>query len=362
MNTTAEELIVRLKERIVGTDAGRLAAARKHLDDLTKPLGSLGRLEEIAAQLYALRGDSMRCGMNKAVYVFAADHGITAEGVSAYPAEVTRQMVENFLAGGAAINVLARAHGATVHVVDVGVNAELSARAELLHYKVRRGSRNMLHDPAMTSDEMAAALAAGATLADAAAEQGVELLAVGEMGIGNTTAASAITAALTGKTVAEIAGRGTGLADAAFQHKQTVIAAVLERHFPSDKTPATADPLEILRRVGGLEIASMAGMMLSAAGHRVPLLIDGFISTTAAAIACALAPHARDYMFAGHRSQEPGHRILLEHLELRPILDLEMRLGEGTGAVLAMPILETAVRIYQEMATFSSADISEASR
>jgi nicotinate-nucleotide--dimethylbenzimidazole phosphoribosyltransferase len=232
----------------------------------------------------------------------------------------------------------------------------------LLHYKVLRGSRNMLHEPATTSEELAAALTAGATLADAAAEHGVELLAIGEMGIGNTTAASAITAALTGMPVAEITGRGTGLTDAAFEHKQAVIAAVLKRHFPSDKTAAIAGPLEILRRVGGLEIAAMTGMMLAAAGHRLPILIDGFISTAAAAIACALAPHARESMFAGHRSQEPGHRILLEHLALRPILDLEMRLGEGTGAVLAMPILEAAVRIYQEMATFSSAGISEATR
>jgi nicotinate-nucleotide--dimethylbenzimidazole phosphoribosyltransferase len=362
MNTTAKELLVDLKERIVAIDTGRLATARTHLDSLTKPLGSLGRMEEIAAQLYAIRGDAMQPEMQKTVYVFAADHGITAEGVSAYPAEVTRQMVENFLAGGAAVNVLARAHGATVHVVDVGVDADLLGRANLLHHKVRRGSRNMLRDAAMSEDELAAALAVGAALADDAASRGVELLAIGEMGIGNTTAASAITAALTGKSVVEITGRGTGLTDAAYQHKQAVIAAVLECHLPSCKTPAMADPLEILRRVGGLEIAAMTGMMLATAGHRIPLVIDGFISTAAAAIACALASHTRASMFAGHRSQEPGHRILLERLELRPILDLEMRLGEGTGAVLAMPILEAAVRIYREMATFSSAGVSEATR
>jgi nicotinate-nucleotide--dimethylbenzimidazole phosphoribosyltransferase len=260
MNITAEELIVRLKERIVGIDPDRLEEARRHLDDLTKPLGSLGRLEEIAAQMYALRGAAMRCGMKKAVYVFAADHGITAEGVSAYPAEVTRQMVENFLAGGAAINVLARAHGATVHVVDVGVNADLEGRADLLHFKVRHGSRNMLHDPAMTSDEVAAALVAGAVLADAAAEHGVELLAIGEMGIGNTTAASAITAALTGSRVSEIVGRGTGLTDQGCQHKQRVIVAVLNHHFSSDKIPVAAGPLEIIySRVRGAS---------DSAGHR----------------------------------------------------------------------------------------------
>ncbi len=213
----------------------------------------------------------------------------------------------------------------------------------------------------MTEDELAAALATGAALGDAAAAQGVALLALGEMGIGNTTAASAITAALTGAPAEHVTGRGTGLSDEAYQRKQAVITAVLNQHFPAANESVSADDaLEILRCVGGLEIAAMAGMMLSAAGHRIALVIDGFISTAAAAVACALAPNARDYMFAGHRSQEPGHRILLERLALRPILDLEMRLGEGTGAVLAMPILEAAAHLYNEMATFSSAGVSGA--
>jgi nicotinate-nucleotide--dimethylbenzimidazole phosphoribosyltransferase len=340
-------------------DENKLAKARRHLDDLTKPLGSLGRLEEIAAQMFALRNGAPWAAMKKAVYVFAADHGITAEGVSAYPAEVTRQMVENFLAGGAAINVLARLHGAAVHVVDVGVDGDLSHHAALLHHKVRRGSRNMLHEAAMSEAELAAALAAGAALGDAAAAEGVGLLAVGEMGIGNTTAASAITAALTGMAAAEVTGRGTGLSDEAYRRKQTVVAAILERHVASG---SAAWPLEVLRRVGGLEIAAMTGMMLAAAGHRIPLVIDGFISSAAAAVAYVLAPKVRGYMFAGHRSQEPGHRILLERLALRPILDLDMRLGEGTGAVLAMPVIEAAVRLYDEMATFSSAGVSGAQR
>jgi nicotinate-nucleotide--dimethylbenzimidazole phosphoribosyltransferase len=356
MNETAKELIGRLNARIAALDAAKLAAAHRHLDDLTKPLGSLGRLEEIAAQLFALRDGTLSASMKKAVYVFAADHGITAEGVSAYPSEVTRQMVENFLAGGAAINVLARAHGATVHVVDVGVDADLSGHATLLHHKVRRGSRNMLREAAMSEAELAAALAAGAALGDAAAAKGVALLAIGEMGIGNTSAASAITAALTGAPVEHVTGRGTGLTDEAYQRKQAVVTAVLQQHFAS----AAPEALEVLRCVGGLEIAAMAGMMLTAAGHRIAVVIDGFISTAAAAVACALAPNARNYMFAGHRSQEPGHRILLERLALQPILDLEMRLGEGTGAVLAMPILEAAAHLYNEMATFSSAGVSGA--
>jgi nicotinate-nucleotide--dimethylbenzimidazole phosphoribosyltransferase len=355
----AKELIEQLSARISPTDETRRAEARRHLDDLTKPLGSLGRLEEIAAKMFAMRDGGMHAPMKKAVYVFAADHGITAEGVSAYPSEVTRQMVENFLAGGAAINVLARAHGAAVHIVDVGVDADLNEHARLLHRKIRRGSRNMLRESAMSDTEVAAALAAGASLGDSAAAEGVALLAIGEMGIGNTTAASAITAALTGAPVTDITGRGTGLSEDAYRRKQTVIAAVLQRHFPRDGSVAP-DALEVLRCVGGLEIAAMAGMMLAAAGQKIAIVIDGFISAAAAAVACALAPSARDYMFAGHRSQEPGHRVLLERLALRPILDLDMRLGEGTGAVLAMPILEAAVRIYTEMATFSSAGVSGA--
>jgi nicotinate-nucleotide--dimethylbenzimidazole phosphoribosyltransferase len=356
MNETAKALIARLDARIAPLDADKRATARQHLDDLTKPVGSLGRLEDIAAQLFTLRDGALPTPMKKAVYVFAADHGITAEGVSAYPSEVTRQMVENFLAGGAAINVLAHANAASVHVVDVGIDADLSGRTTLLHHKVRRGSRNMLREPAMNEAELAAALAAGAALGDAAAEQGVTLLALGEMGIGNTTAASAITAALTEEAAAHVTGRGTGLSDEAYQRKQAVVTAVLLHHFSS----AAPNALEVLRCVGGLEIAAMVGMMLAAAGHRIALVIDGFISTAAAAVACALAPNVRNYMFAGHRSQEPGHRILLERLTLRPILDLEMRLGEGTGAVLAMPILEAAAHLYNEMATFSSAGVSGA--
>jgi nicotinate-nucleotide--dimethylbenzimidazole phosphoribosyltransferase len=359
MNETAKELIEGLSARSPAMDAAKWAEARRHLDDLTKPLGSLGQVEEIAAQMFTLRDGALHTAMKKAVYVFAADHGITAEGVSAYPSEVTRQMVENFLSGGAAVNVLARTNGAAVHVVDVGVDADLSGHAHLLHYKIRRGSRNMLREAAMSDAEVAAALAAGAALGDVAATEDVALLAVGEMGIGNTTAASAITAALTGAPVAVVTGRGTGLSKEAYQRKQAVITAVLRQHFPGD---GSSEPhaLEVLRCVGGLEIAAMAGMMLAAAGHRIALVIDGFISTAAAAVACALAPNARHYMFAGHRSQEPGHRILLERLALRPILDLDMRLGEGTGAVLAMPIIEAAARLYTEMATFSSAGVSGA--
>jgi nicotinate-nucleotide--dimethylbenzimidazole phosphoribosyltransferase len=346
-------------EEVIGSIAAPpdvfLAQARTRLDALTKPLGSLGRLEDLAAQWFAIRQGNVTGTVSKSVYVFAADHGITAEGVSAYPAQVTRQMVLNFLTGGAAINVLARLNQVEVNVVDVGVDADLAGHAGLTQCKVRRGSRNMLREPAMSEEELAAALSVGLTLAEAAYAKGNNLIAVGEMGIGNTTAASVMAAALTGVPAALVTGRGTGLDTDAYAHKCRVVEAVVARHFSQ-----STGPREILRCAGGLEIAAMAGMILGAARRHIAVVMDGFISTAAAAIACGLAPAARAYLFAGHRSQEPGHRVLLAHLDIEPILDLDMRLGEGTGAVLAMPILEAAMRIYQEMATFASAGISGA--
>jgi nicotinate-nucleotide--dimethylbenzimidazole phosphoribosyltransferase len=332
-----------------------LAEARAHLDSLTKPLGSLGRLEDLAAQWFAICEGRFPATLNKSVYVFAADHGITAEGVSAYPSQVTQQMVLNFLAGGAAINVLARLNQVEVNVVDVGVDADLSGHAGLIQRKVRRGSRNMLREAAMSDPELEAALAVGRALAEAAYAQSRNLIAVGEMGIGNTTAASVMTAALTGLPASLVTGKGTGVESEAYAHKCRVVESVVSRHFSEKPSPR-----EILRRGGGLEIAAMTGLMLGAAQRKIAIVVDGFISTAAAAIACGLEPDVRPFLFAGHRSQEPGHRVLLAHLEMEPILDLDMRLGEGTGAVLAMPILEAAMRLYQEMATFTSAGISGA--
>ena len=355
MNTTLQPHLEEVIGLIATPPDAYLAQARTRLDALTKPLGSLGRLEELAAQWFAIRRGRFTGPVNKSVYVFAADHGITAEAVSAYPAEVTRQMILNFLSGGAAINVLARLNQVEVNVVDVGVDADLSGHAGLAQYKVRRGSRNMLHEPAMSEDELDAALSTGLTLADAAFAKGNNLIAVGEMGIGNTTAASVMTAALTGMPASLVTGKGTGLDSAAYEHKCHIVEAVLRRHFAQP-----AGPREILRCAGGLEIAAMAGMMLGAARRQMAIVMDGFISTAAAAIACGLAPAVRSYLFAGHQSHEPGHRILLAHLQIPPILDLQMRLGEGTGAVLAMPILEAAMHIYQEMATFASAGVSGA--
>jgi nicotinate-nucleotide--dimethylbenzimidazole phosphoribosyltransferase len=331
--------------------------ARARLDTLTKPLGSLGRLEDLAAQLVAIRHEHLALPLNNAVYVFAADHGITAEGVSAYPSTVTHQMVLNFLAGGAAVNVLARLHSVALHVVDVGVDADFNDIEGLLHHKVSNGTKNMLRDAAMTDEELSRALLVGAQLADEAADAGRTVLAVGEMGIGNTTSASAITCALTGSAGSRATGRGTGLDDAAHARKIAIVEAILEKHFAND---TSRHPLEVLRCVGGLEISAMTGMILAAARNSVAIVADGFISTAAAALAVALEPKVRGYLIAGHRSQEPGHRLLLDYLKLTPILNLEMCLGEGSGAVLAMSIIKSAIGLYSQMATFTSAGISGA--
>jgi len=267
-------------------------------------------------------------------------------------------MVLNFLADGAAINVLARQHHAALHVVDVGVDADMSGVVSLLHRKVARGTRNMLHEAAMSADDLQAALCVGIELAMEAAAAGYNLIAIGEMGIGNTTSATAITCALTGASVEDATGRGTGVDDSVRAHKAQVIQAVLERHFSHH---LHSHPLDVLRSVGGFEIAAMVGMTLGAASQGVAVLCDGFISMAAAALAVAIAPNTHGYLIAGHQSAEPGHLLLLDHLGLSPLLSLNMRLGEGTGAVLAMPIVESAVALYTRMATFASAGVSEAS-
>jgi nicotinate-nucleotide--dimethylbenzimidazole phosphoribosyltransferase len=363
LNQSVEKITpasARLLEEVIAAieppDCGWLAHARAHLDCLTKPLGSLGRLEDIAAKAVSIQRTARPQVGRKAVYVFAADHGITDEGVSAYPKEVTHQMVLNFLQGGAGINVIARHAGADVVIVDVGVDADLASLPGVLHRKIRRATRNMLRGPAMEESEMLQAMQVGIELADEAQREGIELIAVGEMGIGNTTAASAITAVLTGSSAALVTGAGTGVKGPALEQKRAIIEAVLARH----GVGASSDPLAILHCLGGFEIAAISGMLLNCARHRVVTVVDGFIATAAAAIACALQPSLRDCLIAGHQSQEPGHRILLEHLGLQPILQLNMRLGEGTGAVLAFPIIEAAIKLYNQMATFASAQVSTA--
>jgi nicotinate-nucleotide--dimethylbenzimidazole phosphoribosyltransferase len=361
VNTLSHQLIdSKIMSTIEPPSQQWLARARAHLDVLTKPLGSLGRLEDLAAQMVSIRQQDYAEPLRKAVYVFAADHGITAEGVSAYPSEVTRQMVLNFVAHGAAINVLAKLHGVEMNVVDVGVDADFDRIDGLLHRKVRRGTRNMIREPAMSREEVIEALNVGLNLADDSKAKGHSLVAVGEMGIGNTTAASAITSVLTHKPVDLITGKGTGLNAEALKHKRRIIEAVLRKHFGESGSDTLPDPVDVLRIVGGLEIASMTGFILGAARHGIAVIVDGFISTAAAAVAFAIVPQVRDYLFAGHQSEEPGHLALLEYLGLKPILALNMRLGEGTGAVLAMPILESAMCLYNQMATFESAGVSEA--
>jgi nicotinate-nucleotide--dimethylbenzimidazole phosphoribosyltransferase len=353
-------MLAEFMTEIVAPDPKWLRRARMRLDTLTKPLGSLGRLEDIAARLVAIRNGEHASPLTKAAYVFAADHGIVAEGVSAYPKEVTRQMVLNFLQEGAAINVLARLHHAELTVVDVGVDADFGNLPTLLHRKIRGGTRNMLHEASMSEDEMLRALQIGVELAAEAHAKRQTLIAVGEMGIGNTTSASVITAVLTGQPPAAVTGKGTGLDASARDHKIRIVDAVIRKHFGQVSRASDVQPLEVLQRVGGLEIAAMMGFFLGAARHQIPLITDGFISTAAAALAYAVEPAVKEYLFAGHCSQEPGHRFLLEYLELYPILNLDMRLGEGTGAVLAIPIIESALRLYAEMATFASAGVSGA--
>lgn len=334
------------------------SVALERLDTLTKPLGSLGQLEEIAAQWVAIRGARWQEPIRKGAFVFAADHGVTAEGVSAYPKEVTRQMVLNFVSGGAAVNVLARAQNASLAVIDVGVAGDLDSVAGLVRMKVAGGTRNMRREPAMSEDEVRKALEAGASMAVAASKAGQSLVAIGEMGIGNTTSASAIACALTGADPYTVTGHGTGIGDAAYQHKVTIVRETVAHHFGSSCPAPAAD---VLRCVGGLEIAAMTGMMLEATSLGMVVVVDGFIATAAALIAVMLAPACRGYLIAGHSSAERGHAVLLEYMTLRPLLNLNMRLGEASGAILAMPIIEAAIGLYGQMATFESAGVSGAS-
>ncbi len=336
-------------------DEEAAALATRRQMRLTKPAGSLGQLEAIAVQLAGIRGQELPIIQKKAVIIMAADHGVAAEGVSAYPAAVTPQMVHNFLAGGAAINVLARQADAEVVVVDIGVAPALS-HPRLLSRKVRAGTANMAQGPAMSREEALQAILVGRDVLNTLADRGVDLVATGEMGIGNTTAASALTAVLTKRPVAQVTGRGTGLDDQQLAHKIAVIERALALNAPD-----AADPLDVLAKVGGLEIAGLVGVILAAAARRVPVVIDGFIAGSAALVAYCLCPAVRAYLLAGHVSVEQGHQAILTYLDLVPLLNLNLRLGEGSGAVLAMHLIEAAVRTHGEMATFTEAGVSERS-
>jgi nicotinate-nucleotide--dimethylbenzimidazole phosphoribosyltransferase len=334
-------------------DAAR--AAQALLDHKTKPRGSLGRLEEMAIRLASIYGTAHPTLPAKAVIVMAADHGVAEEGVSAYPQEVTVQMVRNFATGGAAINVLARQQDARMIVVDMGVKAALEPLAEVRTHRLGAGTANFAQGAAMSRETAIRGLEIGILLANEIHESGIGLLAVGEMGIGNTSAASAITAAMLRLPAAEVTGRGTGVDDARLRAKVAVIDKAL-----AINRPDAADPLDVLSKVGGFEIAGLAGVILGAAARKMPVVLDGFITAAAALIAVGLCPAAGDYLIASHRSAEPGHAFILRNLGLSPLLDLQMRLGEGTGALLAMNPLEASLRILREMATFSSAGVTDA--
>lgn len=326
------------------------AAVRAHLDRLTKPAGSLGRLEDVALRLALIYGDPPPRLTRRVVYVLAADHGVAARGVSAYPTEVTAQMCRNYAAGGAAINAIARTVGAQVVATDIGVAADLSGVEGLVHRNVRFGTRDLGAEAALSRAEVEQAIGVGVGLVSR--ERIPDVVALGEMGIGNTTAASAVTAALTGAPVSEVVGPGTGVTGAALARKRAAVARALTR------LPAAAPPIDVLAEVGGLEIAGLAGVALAAARAGVAIVTDGFVATAAALAAVRLAPPVAGHVFASHRSPEPGHAVLLAALGLEPILDLRMRLGEGTGAALVLPILDAAGGILREMATFEDAGVA----
>lgn len=343
-----------LIERIESPDRRLQVQARSRLDRLTKPLGSLGRLEELAAQYVMITGELKPSSPRGLVFTFAADHGVTMEGVSAYPREVTAQMVLNFLRGGAGVNVLARHAGVAVRVVDIGVAHEFGIVPELVQKKIMMGTKNFLAEPAMSREQAEQAVTVGVEMATLASQEGIGLVGTGDMGIGNTTSSAAITAAITGAPVVEVTGRGTGIDDAGHARKVSVIERALDLHRP-DRT----DALDVLRKVGGLEIGGLAGLILGAAAARVPIVLDGFIAGAAALIAVGVQPLCRDYLIASHRSVERGHQAILDHLGLKPLLDLDLRLGEGTGACLGMSLVGAAVKIYTEMATFEEAGVSD---
>lgn len=336
-------------------DSDASTRAQERQTQLTKPPGSLGRLEDLSGWLAGVYGTQKPVVRGKAVIVCAGDHGVTREGVSAFPSTVTPAMVVNFLGGGAAVSAIARTVGARVYVLDAGVDADLPDHPDLISAKVRRGTGNIAVEPAMTRLEAVQAIMAGAQAAQDAIQGGANLIAAGDMGIGNTTPSAAITALVTGHAPRTVTGRGTGVQDDALERKVRAVERALER---ARKAGLEAtDGLGLLEHLGGLEIAAMAGVMLQGAALRVPVVVDGFIAGTAALVAVALEPKSLAFLTASHVSQEPGHVTQLEHLRLEPLFDLRLRLGEGTGALLAMPILESAARTLSEMATFGEARV-----
>ncbi len=344
----------RILRAIRPLDSSAMASAQNRQDNLTKPAGSLGRLEELSVQIAGIRGVAIPALEHKAIITMAADHGVVAEGVSLYPQDVTGQMVLNFLHGGAAINVLAGHIGARVIVVDMGVKEQLSLPG-LLCRKIDSGTRNMAQEAAMTHQQAIDSLEAGIEIVQDEAGKGLDIIGTGDMGIGNTTASSAVLAAISGQSAARVTGRGTGVDNEQLAHKVSVIEKALSINQPDPK-----DPVDVLAKVGGFEIGGLAGVILAGAARRIPVVIDGFISGAAALIATGLSPQVKDYLIGAHISAEAGHRFILDYLGLKPLLNLNMRLGEGTGAALGISLAEAAVRILSQMATFAEASVSEA--
>jgi nicotinate-nucleotide--dimethylbenzimidazole phosphoribosyltransferase len=329
-----------------------LTKAKRRLDNLTKPRGSLGRLEEMAARIVAIREEERPSIAKKEVFVFVGDHGVVSEGVSAYPQEVTALMVKNFLAGSAGINVLARCAGAKVSVIDIGMKEDLQGAGGLIRRNVKRATENITLGPAMEREEAERAIEVGIEMARKAHESGALMIATGEMGIGNTTPASALLSALLPAEVVDVTGRGTGLDEEGLRHKIKVIEQALETN-----RATFDDPISVLTAVGGLEIAGICGLCIGGAARRLIVVVDGFISSAGALVAMRLNPTVGDFLFFSHKSSEKGHHTFFEKEGLRPILDLDLRLGEGTGAALAMQIIENATKLYNEMATFGEAGI-----
>ncbi|SHE48573.1 nicotinate-nucleotide--dimethylbenzimidazole phosphoribosyltransferase [Desulforamulus putei] len=349
------ELLHQTLAKITPPDRACEGLAQQRLDNLTKPPGSLGVLEDIARRLAGIQGKPLpELPREKVSLVLAGDHGVVAEGVSAFPQEVTPQMVLNFLRGGAAINVLARRAGARVVVADIGVAGPPLEQEGLIACRVKSGTENFVLGPAMSRQEAVKAVETGIALLQQQVKERPALVGIGEMGIGNTTPSTAILAAFSGLPADQLTGRGTGIDEARRQHKAFVVTRALQVNRPDAR-----DGLDVLAKVGGLEIAGLAGIILGCAAEGIPVVLDGFISGAAALVAHSLAPLSREYMLASHLSQEPGHRIMLEMLGLKPILHMEMRLGEGTGAALAFPIIESAICIINEMATFAEAGVSQ---
>ncbi len=357
-------LLEKTIKKIGGLDYILMEKAQERLNNLTKPQGSLGRLEELAKLIVGITRNENPVLRNKVIFTMSGDHGVTEEGVSAYPKEVTPQMVYNFLRGGAGINVLAKHVGARVVVVDMGVACDLKPHKDLVIKKVNYGTKNMVKGPAMSKNEAIKSVEGGIEVFEeefsakggsaSSQEKGIDIVGTGDMGIGNTTPSSAITSVITGKPVENVTGRGTGIDDETLSNKIEVIKKAIRVNKPDAK-----DAIDVLSKVGGFEMGGLAGVILAAASRRVPVVIDGFISGAAALIAYKLVPEVKNYMIAAHCSVEKGHRAILDYIGLSPLLDLNLRLGEGTGSALGMSIVEASIKILTQMATFQSAAVSK---